>query len=298
MRAFYIGLKDISIIVRDRKALFTIILTPLILTLILGTALGSIWGDGSTTSLGTLLVINNDPDGDISKILVEDVYGSEEFTSRFTVKLIDDSEEGEKIVQRGEAIALVIIPENFSEDTLLGNETTIEIIGDAGNQFLPPVIFDITEMFKDEVSARLIALEVAQRYVIEHGRELGLIEAVMEEMEKPFTLINLIIDRTYASRRETANSNPITAMGYYSAAMGVMYLLFNANLGGKRILVEREQGTLGRLKVCKASTLEFILGKTLGIYFSAIVQIIVLILATGLVYRVNWGPTFFTKLNL
>lgn len=291
MRAITIGLKDILIIARDRKTLFTIILTPLILTLILGTALGSMWGDGSAGTLGTLLVVNNDGDGDISKILVDEVYGSEEFSTRFTVKHIEDSQEGENMVQRGEAFALVIIPKNFSENALLGKKTTIEIIGDAGNQFLPPVIFDITEIFKDEVSARLVALEVSQNYVLEQGMDPKLIEALMKELETPFTLIELVKDSSFANRAEGVNSNPVTAIGYYSVAMGVMYLLFNANLGGKRILLEREQGTLQRLKVCKASTLEFILGKTLGIYFSALLQIIVLIVATSVIYGVNWGPT-------
>lgn len=275
---------------RDKKALFTIILTPLILTLILGTALGSMWGDSGHT-LGRLLVINNDMDGDITRILIDDVYGSEEFTNRFTVEEILDYQAGEKKVQKGDAIALVVIPENFSEDTLQGNETTIEIIGDAGNEFLPPIIYDITEMFKDEVSARLVALEVSHRYALEHGNASQLIQLLMEEMETPFSLIELVNDTTYSNKIQGANTNPITAIGYYSAGMAVMYLLFNANLGGKRIIKEKEEGTLYRMKVSHASSLEFVLGKTIGIYFSALIQVIVLIAATSLLYSVWWGPT-------
>ncbi|QNO14524.1 ABC transporter permease [Alkalicella caledoniensis] len=285
MKTLFIGLKDIILILRDRKTLFTLLGTPLILTFVLGTALSPLWG-GNEQNLGLLLVINSDAQGQFSKILVEEVYGSEEFSQRFEVEIIDDFKEGEKLVNSGNAIALVSIPEDFSADLIMGRHTKLEIIGDAGNTFLPPVIMNVTEMFVEEVTIKLVAINLSTQFISGDINEK--IEEVVGLLDTREPYINLIKDTSYSNRIEdpASNTNP---MGYYSAAMAVMYLLFNANLGGKRILQEREQGTLQRLRVSNINPFEFIMGKTLGIYFSSFIQLIVLINFTRIFYNVDWG---------
>ncbi len=289
MRAIFIGIKDIIMLIRDKKALFTIIITPLILTFVLGTALGSMWGSGGTTQLGKVLVVNNDPTGELSKILIEEVYGSEEFSTRFTVELIEDMESAKEQVKKGNSQALVIIPKDFSMDLMEGKNSNIGIFGDSGNAFIAPIVLNVTEMFVDEVSMRLVALEVSKGFILEYGEFSEIIDQLFSSLDSKESIIEVVKDKTFANVTIDSNTSAPTAIGYYSAAMAVMYLLFNANLGGKRILKEKEDGTFQRLRVCKASMYEFVLGKTMGIYFSALIQMMVLLLFTRILYNVNWG---------
>lgn len=288
MKTLFIGLKDIVLLIRDKKALVTLIATPLILTLVLGMAMSSLWGGGNEQSLGTLLVVNNDPGGHFSKILIEEVYGSQEFSQRFKVEVIADQLDGENQVQHGKAIGIVTIPEDFSLNLLRGMESELAIIGDVGNSFLPPAIVNVTEMFVEEVMLKLVAVNLSGQYVPEGILTNEMVEEVIALLDSRENLINVIKDTSYVGVNDILADN-VNPMAYYSAAMAVMYLLFNANLGGKRILQEREQGTLQRLKVGNVSTWQFILGKTIGIYFSAFLQLIILIFFTSRFYNVDWG---------
>jgi len=288
MKTFFIGFKDIILLLRDRKALVTLIATPLILTLVLGIAMTSLWGDGNEQTLGKLLVINNDPGGDFSRILIEEVYGSEEFSQRFEVEMITDQVTGENQVKQGKAIGLVTIPTDFSINLLKGQESELSIVGDAGDSFLPPIIVNVTEMFVEEVMVKLVGVNLSGQYVQDGTPPNEIFEEVIGLLDNREKVINVIKDTTYVGVNDALaeNANP---MAYYSAAMAVMYLLFNANLGGKRILQEREQGTLQRLKVSNVSTWQFVLGKTIVIYFSAFIQLIILIYFTRQFYNVDWG---------
>ncbi|SES70962.1 ABC transporter permease [Anaerobranca gottschalkii] len=288
MKPLYIGLKDIIILVRDKKSLSSLITAPLILTFILGFSLNALWAQGNANNpLGTLLILDNDQGGTFSQLLINEVFFSDEFSSRFVVEIIEDKATGKELVKRGKAVALLQIPHSFSQDILAGNPTTIEILGDSGNEFVPPVILNVTEIFIDEVSVRFLASDEIQRFLTGDEKDLELINTFFDKLEKKEKSIEIAKDLRFARTPDTTNS--VSAMGYYSAAMAVMYLLFNANLGGKRILEENEQRTWQRLKTTGITSLKFIFGKTIGIYFSALLQITVLILATSLVYGVKWG---------
>jgi ABC-2 type transport system permease protein len=288
VKILFIALKDIVILIKDQKSLISLIIAPLILTLILGISLNSLWAQGSSDNpLGTLLVVNNDLEGFFSEILINKVYLSEEFSSKIYVELIDDESQGKERVKQGKAAALVKIPLNFSKDIWEGNPTTIEILGDNGNEFLPPIILNVTETFIDEVSLRLVASQIATEYLTGSEIESEKINLFFQKIERTENKVRIAKDLRFIKTPDT--TNPISATGYYSAAMAVMYLLFNANLGGKRILLEKEQGTWQRIKTTQISPLQFILGKTIGIYFSAILQMLVLISATSLIYGVKWG---------
>jgi ABC-2 type transport system permease protein len=78
-------------------------------------------------------------------------------------------------------------------------------------------------------------------------------------------------------------------MQYYAAAMAVMFLLFNATMGAKSIIQERNTETLARLMMSPTSNGSILIGKFMGTLLFALIQLIIFYMATSLFYDVNWG---------
>ena len=87
----------------------------------------------------------------------------------------------------------------------------------------------------------------------------------------------------------TTAKHPPSAMEYYAAAMGVMFLLFAGMTGLQSIAAERRQQTLQRLLAGPASVWSFILGKFIVMLCIALSQFIILALGTALLFHVHWG---------
>jgi ABC-2 type transport system permease protein len=73
--------------------------------------------------------------------------------------------------------------------------------------------------------------------------------------------------------------------------MALLFLMYTVSYGGRSILAERSQGTLPRLLVSPTSTSQVLGGKVLGIFFTGVAQVGILILASSLFFGVKWGDT-------
>jgi len=65
--------------------------------------------------------------------------------------------------------------------------------------------------------------------------------------------------------------------------------MYTVSYGGRSILAERSQGTLPRLLVSPTSTAQVLGGKVLGIFFTGVAQVGILILASSVFFGVKWG---------
>ncbi len=71
--------------------------------------------------------------------------------------------------------------------------------------------------------------------------------------------------------------------------MALLFLMYTVSYGGRSILAERSQGTLPRLLVSPTSTAQVLGGKVLGIFFTGVAQVGILILASTVFFGVKWG---------
>ena len=80
-------------------------------------------------------------------------------------------------------------------------------------------------------------------------------------------------------------------LAYMAPGMALLFLMYTVSYGGRSILAERSQGTLPRLLVSPTSTAQVLGGKVLGIFFTGIAQVGILILASSIFFGVRWGDT-------
>ena len=82
---------------------------------------------------------------------------------------------------------------------------------------------------------------------------------------------------------------PFNVLAYMAPGMALMFLMYTVSNGGRTLLAERNQGTLPRLLVAPVSTAQVLGGKVFGIYLTGVAQMLILIGASTLLFRLNWG---------
>ena len=286
-KIFLIGVKDVKIRARDPSAFIMLLVMPLLLILVLGMVFQPLWT--STPFIIDIAVLDEDR-GEFSKILLEEVFGSEQLRDMIKIQFMESEEEIINEVNKGKIAAGVIIGEGFSQTILKGEDTRIKILGDPEQTIKAGVIKNIVESFTLEVLKRRIIL----------GTSIGIL--VSENLINPAEILPLI--SVWLSDIENMNApiqidkktekkmtkNPL-AIEYYAVGIAVMYLLFATNAGAETIFQERRNKTLERIKVAPVSEREILGGKLFGIFLIALLQFVMIIFFTAIFYRVSWGDS-------
>jgi ABC-2 type transport system permease protein len=78
-------------------------------------------------------------------------------------------------------------------------------------------------------------------------------------------------------------------LAYMAPGMALMFLMFTATNGGRGLLAERNLGTLPRLLVAPVTSTQVLGGKIFGIFLTGTAQVLILILASTLLFQLEWG---------
>jgi ABC-2 type transport system permease protein len=98
-------------------------------------------------------------------------------------------------------------------------------------------------------------------------------------------------DSTIQLRAVTASGREVEfdVLAVMAPGMALLFLMFTVSNGGRTLWLERAQGTLPRLLVSPTSTIQVLAGKVIGIALTGLAQMLILILASALLFRLNWG---------
>ncbi len=286
-KIFLIGIKDVKIRARDPSSFIMLLVMPLVLILVLGMVFQPLW---TSTPFTIDIAVFDEDGGEFSKILLEEVFGSEQLKDMVKIKYVESEEEIINEVNKGKIAAGVIIGEEFSLAILTGEDTRIKILADPEQPIKAGVVKNIVEAFTLEVLKRRIILGTSMgilvaKNLINPAEIQQLIPVWLSEIENMDELIRM--DKRTEKRMD---KNPM-AMEYYAVGIAVMYLLFATNAGAETIFQERRNKTLERIKVAPVSEREILGGKLFGIFLIALLQFIMIVFFTRIFYRVNWGDS-------
>jgi ABC-2 type transport system permease protein len=287
MKSLLIAWKDFKIRMKDRKGMVTMIVMPLILTAILGAALSDVMGgDGgfSETTVG-LYQADQDP---IAEALRTEVLLELEFVK---VKLAQDDAELKELLKSGKIDVGLSIPVEWSSDINNGGLKEISIYSQTDKKVKATVIQSIVESFSERVkTVSLSTTAVISDLTESRAATTG---AGTENMKEVVDIIVADLNQAgqiqFEIEEESIGKKMVSSMQYYAAAMAVMFLLFNATMGAKSIIQERNTETLARLMMSPTSNGSILIGKFMGTLLFALIQLIIFYMATSLFYDVNWG---------
>lgn len=276
MKIIYIGIKDLLLTLRDKKALALLVLMPIALIFVLGMGLNSAFNNMTQIDKFDVAITDYD-NGQYAKEF-KNFLKSKEIKKIINLKEMKESTARDE-VKGGKLPVLLVIPEGYSENIEKGEKANIKIYEDAGSEFKGKTVESFVKSYTGTVSSIQCAVEASDKELSKYKLNGGMILPKLLESTKT----------TSAKEKSLKSDNNLTSMQYYSAAMLAMYILFVASIGTGYMIQEREEGTLMKLLSTRASRLQIMLGKSLGTFFIGIFDTVVLILFTKYVFNVNWG---------
>lgn len=294
-----IGIKDLKLMFRDRAALTFMLLAPFLLTIAMGFVTGRFSG-GSTGFSDIPVVIVNLDNQDLGNAL-EDLFNSEELSDLMEPSASTDPEAARQLIDSDQISAAIVIPEGFTE-SIIPSEGTV-----FGPDYAQPEAVQI-EVYTNPSSPTSagIVKAVVDEFIsrVEEGRtsgmtsflqlmQSGLIDPQNIEAEASNSFQN--IEQTESNsisltkNIEGADAVEFDLLSYFAPGMALMFLMYTVSYGGRSILDERAGGTLPRLMVSPTQTVQVLGGKVLGIFFTGVAQVGILILASTVFFQVHWG---------
>lgn len=290
-----IGWKDLRVIFRDRAALILMLVAPLAMAIGMGAVTGTLGNSGGTgLQQVPVIVVNLDQDT-LGNALVE-VLKSPELSDLLTVSENNNEAEARALLEADEPSAVIIIPAGFTASVIPqdgqapSTAVKIEVYKNPNRLIGSGVVESIVERFLSEVETGRIGGQVAVAQLIaaglvapqdaaDAGMQIGTRLASERENLQPLTL------RT----SQTEASDEPSILMFIAPGFALLFLMYTVSLGGKSLLVERQEGTLTRLLTTPTGSSQVLVGKMTGTYMLGLAQMSILILACALLLGLRWG---------
>lgn len=295
-KIWHIARKDLLLIARDPWALVFYLLAPFLLTMGMAAITGAFnTGDGGLSNIP--LVITNADQAQLGDALVK-VFQSEDLDSLIDPKLEDDFEVARSLVDEREAVAALLIPAGFSTSIIpqTGESPSEEVIQlqlytNGESTYSIGVIRTIIETFISELESSRVSYSVAINKMLTEGlispeqlpTMLASLSTAMETGSNSQNNYEIVSNNT------TVESKNVSYLAMIAPGMALMFLMYNVTAGGVSFLIERRKYTLQRNLVSPTQAYQIIFGKSMGIFLRGFAQVLILVLTSTLLFKLNWG---------
>ncbi|MFC9419047.1 ABC transporter permease [Bacillus mobilis] len=283
MKSFIIAWKDLKIRLIDRRGFMMMLIMPLLLTAILGSALSNIFDNGGIpkTVIGYYQVGTDE----FADVFQKEVLQSKELKDDVKVKIVNSQEELEDMLKEKKIDVGIVIPNKWSEQVQDGKLKEPKVLIDPSKDIQAKIAESMIRSFSERVqtvavSTKSVVTELAKS---QHSN----VEQVAKEVSGD--LQTVATSGANNIEKGTIGKKTVAAMQYYAAAMLVMFLLYNITVGAKSVVTEQRTETLARLFSTPTSSFSILFGKFLGTLLFACIQFGIFIVATHFMFHVEWG---------
>ncbi len=322
-----IALRDLYTTFTNRNLIIIMIATPLLLSTIIGLAFGGggtqqmdiaiinldegIVQQENALNLGEQIVavfqnIGEDTSADNPTLapspcpITSDNEASEDnqlgtFSLSMNVTLLDNPDAARQAVNRGDYLAVIIIPDNFSETMTiqptinLGNlfqddtQAELELYANSSNTISAEIIKSILDSVVNRMTAGNIVVQATMETLIANPARLV---DLQDADEDTFNLFSCAFDGSFTSI--TLDQQPLDSVqeaGIFvqivvaiGSAQATFFALFTATQSILSIYEEKKQGTFDRLSIAPIPRWYLLAGKLAGTFIVVIFQLIILML--------------------
>jgi ABC-2 type transport system permease protein len=284
MRWFHIGIRDMTITVRDRASLGILIAMPMVLIVILSSALGNL---ASNIGKVPVAVVNLDK-GKVGAKVTDGFFTDAKLTELFLAQKMRDPAAAREMVSRGDLAGALVVPADFTRRLNTGRASVLTLYIDPGREISGTIFRSVAESLSTHVSAASIAARTSAYYATRIPvRDPGFIGRVIGTAVQSATQTGALgavrLEETTATRGQD-----ISQLSYYSGAMSVMFLMFGSMFGAFSLVRERDNWTLPRMLMTPTPRAEVLGGKMFGVFLVGIGQFVVLFGFTSAL-GVKWG---------
>ncbi len=324
-----IAWKELYTTYTDRSLLLIMIVTPLALATIIGSAFSGFFGSGGDLPIRDIdvAIVNLDQgtetlnNGDVFvSVLVPPADASPEtlldnplYELTNAVEL-SDADAARAAVDEGTYPAAIIIPADFSEKVSYGQNdpiqpVAIEVYASSASPVSASVIRTLAESIANQIATGNVTVQATIDAMIARAQTdpafgLRFLSASNNDAFNPdftpaFDPANnpLTIEQQTVTGESAITFNPLVVFG---SAQAVFFMMFTALGGANSLLEERRDGTFQRQIVTPTPRIVLLLGKFLGVFLNCVIQVAFLCLALTVVGsllegRINfiWGNNLF-----
>ncbi|MTI47515.1 MAG: ABC transporter permease [Firmicutes bacterium] len=336
MRVIDIIIKDLRVLLRDKKTIGIMIIMPIILITILGSALGNVFGGQDNTDKIQIAIVKEYNEVEEAEMFVESLKNNTVFQGIDQENIKDISENlkdfsmeeiifneflkneeikeiieyrvtnldsAKDLLSNDEISAIVIFPENFAFDmytnfaTPFRNEVSIQILEHPEGYIDNQIVEGIFKGFTDKVSTMVIGKNVFIETMMENGFQLEALNKMDMIME---SMSDILDSSSIALKEVNVNKNePLSGFQYYTIAITSMFILFVAGEGAKLLLEEKDNLTYQRMAIAGTQKSKIVIGKFCTILVFALLQIGIMIAYSAVVLGVEWGnPSLVVLITL
>ena len=275
---------------RNRGALVTLLLVPMILTFVVGQ--GESDTEINAQPTGWRIEVVNDDEGELGSQLI--IY-----LKAIDVLLVSVEKTAvlQDLGERG-TVAVLIIPPNFSESLISGELFPPEL-------HVESLISGDSLLVQESIRTTLLQLQGSldiAHFSVNTANQFGALSTEEKQLSYFNSAFNTAVQlwdtappidiqvTSFNQSNESTNNAVPTGFNQSSPGFLVMFSLFFTIAGGTAALVgEREGGTLQRLLVMPMHKSVIVLGKFFGIYITGLFQVLLLIVGGVLFFNVPWA---------
>ncbi|MCY6957090.1 ABC transporter permease [Clostridium brassicae] len=257
MNILNIILKDMKEGFRSKKELALMILFPIVLIVILGTALSSAMnGDIKLGQINVLYTIQGkDNNIGTSFNLLEDKLKN--YNVEF--KETNNIEEAKKSLENGDYACYLLINENEKEIKIFKNERNR-----LGGSFVEGILNTFVQRYN---------------VVNEIGRhDPRMVGQILKENNKKYVNIQSLNEKKEPR-----------AIDYYGVTMTTLIIMYSSMTAAFGIVGEKNRKTSNRMIIAPITKKEIFMGKILSSVIITVIEIIIVIMFSKYVIKVNWG---------
>lgn len=299
MKAWRIALKDNLIRFRDRNGLLLMLAAPLLIAAIVGAAFGGFGGQNNTAPLTDIpFVVVDDDEGDLGQTLV-DILRSDDLAELLEPTVMSDLAAARALVEAGEMRGVIHIPPEFSASIRdrsrpdAAPTSTLLLYTDPESAFSPLVLNAVLTQIVNGFDAAAIGGQIGAEQALAHADQLGPALADLPAALAESIQAGMTGQETGAIRLDTRAAgkagNAANPLAYFAPAMAIFFLMFSLFDAANSILDEERDGTLARMMSTPTGFADILLGKAGGVFLTGLLQLFLLILASWLVFRLDWG---------
>jgi len=252
---------------RNRSAIFTAFVGPLVLAVVFGLLLGG------TTSFSVTIGVADADGSAISTPFTEGLLSavSDDSPVTFVAVAADDTR---RAVDDGDIDAAIVVPAGFGDAVAVGSAASLEVVRDPAKQ----------------VSGE-IARSIAQQYTAAVGaRELAAVtSAVLGAPVGPEALADFEDSAVTAFTEVAPGGGELDATAYFGASMSILFLFFTVSFAARSITAERRSGLVPRMLAAAARPADIVAGKVAAVAVLGLAGFITVWAVTSLAFDARWG---------
>jgi ABC-2 type transport system permease protein len=303
-RAILIIKNDIKRRLRAPLATVLFLIIPFAMTALIGMIFDP--GSGNETKLPPIKVLLVDKDKNLASQFFIGAFDQQQMKEMFQTTTVSEAE-GEKLMKKGKASAMLIIPEHFSLDLADQKPSRIVVVKNPAEEFLPAVVEEfastmaigfsgLAQVFADELKIiKMVgnsSLEKISITELTPFLEMSRIKFMALKSYLSPMLIGLK-SSTITKPGQTAKPKGFNVFAFILPGMLIMFLLFIIEAFMREIQNERADGKIRRMMFSPLTTRELILARIFSGWLLGLL-ICGLAMAMGaLIFNIEWGNYFW-----